>query len=146
MNQVPDDSKLLPIVIKRWKFYTKMRKIINHWLNFITVKKEPLKSEMKRFFDRWKFHFNGKDAHLNRQNRAYLLNRCVNSQKELNKVTEEEVQAEDLVTHLSQQNDELYDNYIKSTRLAFGLSRDNLEHAKRKAFGNLMDHNNNKAI
>lgn len=134
VNQEPDDNRLLPIVMQRWKFYTKMRKLVNHWLDFITVKKEPLRAEMKRYFERWKFHFNVKDANLNRQNRATLMKRCVESQRELNKTTEEEVQSEDLVTHLSQQNDELYDNYIKSTRLAFALSRDNMEHAKRKAF------------
>jgi len=43
------------------------------------------------------------------------------------------------VSHLNQQNDELTDNYIKSTRLAFALSRDNLEIAKRKAFMRLLD-------
>jgi len=30
------DGDLLPIYLNRWKFYTKMRKIINHWLDFIT--------------------------------------------------------------------------------------------------------------
>lgn len=119
-----------------------MRKIINHWLNFITEKKEPLKANLKQFFNRWKYHFNAKDAHLNRQNREYLLNRAIQSQQELNNLTEQEVQNEDLVTHLTHQNDELYDNYIKSNRLAFALSRDNLEHAKRKAFSRMLDNSN----
>lgn len=76
---------------------------------------------------------------MNRQDRAYLVERAIGSQQELNRLTEEEVQNEDLVHHLSNQNDELYDNYIKSTRLAFALSRDNLEHAKRKAFSRMLD-------
>ena len=66
VNREPDDTQLLPVCMERWKLYTKMRKIINHWLNFITVKQEPLKAELKRYFDRWKFHFNSKDAYLNR--------------------------------------------------------------------------------
>lgn len=57
----------------------------------------------------------------------------------MNRVNDDEVQNEDLVTHLNQQNEELYDNYIKATRLAFAISRDNLEHAKRKAFSNLLN-------
>lgn len=91
VNREPDDTQLLPVCMERWKLYTKMRKIINHWLDFITVKQEPLKAELKRYFDRWKFHFNSKDAYLNRQGRQYLLNRCIKSQRELNKLTEEEV-------------------------------------------------------
>lgn len=142
VNREPDDTQLLPICINRWKQFVQMRKIVNHWLNFITEKKEPLKANLKQYFDRWKYHFNAKDAHLNRQNREYLLNRAIQSQQELNTLTELEVQNEDLVTHLTHQNDELYDNYIKSNRLAFALSRDNLEHAKRKAFSRMLDNSN----
>ena len=47
VNRVPDDHQLLPIVINRWKQFTQMRKIINHWLDFITTKKEPLKANLK---------------------------------------------------------------------------------------------------
>jgi uncharacterized protein YjiS (DUF1127 family) len=47
INRVPDDNQLLPIVINRWKQFTQMRKIINHWLDFITTKKEPLKANLK---------------------------------------------------------------------------------------------------
>jgi regulator of replication initiation timing len=44
-----------------------------------------------------------------------------------------------LVTHLNQQNEELYDNYIRSTRLAFAVGRENLNHAKRAALINFMN-------
>lgn len=84
VNKEPDDMQLLPIVMERWKFYTKMRKVINHWLDFITIKKEPMKADMKRYWDRWKFGFATKDANLNRQSREYLMDRCIKTQKELN--------------------------------------------------------------
>lgn len=132
--------------MNRWRFYTKMRKIINHWLDFITVKKEPLKADIKRYFDKWKYHFNSKDAFLNRENRKYLLDRAVKSQQELNSIIEEELHNEDLITHLNQQNDELYDNYNKSTQLACCLSRDELYHARRLAFSRLKDNSHQVAL
>lgn len=54
-----------------------MRKIIKHWLDFITIKKEPFKADIKKAFDKWKFHFNGKDAFLNRQAIYYIRSRCI---------------------------------------------------------------------
>lgn len=55
----PDDNKLKPIALNRWKQYTQMRKIIKHWLDFITIKSEPIKADLKKSFDKWKFHFSG---------------------------------------------------------------------------------------
>lgn len=81
VNREPDDTQLLPICINRWKQYTQMRKIINHWLNFITERREPLKVSLKQFFNRWKYHFNAKDAFLNKQNRDYLVDRAIQSQQ-----------------------------------------------------------------
>ena len=57
VNGKPFDGNLLPIYLNRWKFYTKMRKIINYWLDFVTSREDPMKSNIKRFFDKWKYHF-----------------------------------------------------------------------------------------
>ena len=88
---IPDDTRLLPISMNRWREYVQRRKIIKHWLDFITIRNEPFKADLKRAFDKWKFHFNGKDAFLNKQHKDYIVNRCIQSQKELNKINEAEV-------------------------------------------------------
>ena len=47
---------------------------------------------------------------------------------------------EDTVLHLNDQNDELFNNYKKSKRLAMALSRDNMHFAKVRAYGRMAEH------
>ena len=46
---------------------------------------------------------------------------------------------EDTVLHLNDQNDELFNNYKKSKRLALAMCRDNMYFAKVKALNSLSD-------
>lgn len=50
-----------------------------------------MKADLKRAFDKWKFHYNGQDAFLNKQNIDYIKNRAIQSQRELDKWNEKEV-------------------------------------------------------
>jgi hypothetical protein len=79
-----DDSRLLPIFINRWKQYVVMRKILKRWLNVITDQADPIKADMRLFFDRWRFHFADKEAALQNLTKDQCLRRAVNAQKRLN--------------------------------------------------------------
>lgn len=55
------------------------------------------------------------------------MQRAVLAAKRLEVLAESNQQDEDLIAHISDQNEELLNNYRKSQRLALALGRDNLK-------------------
>lgn len=74
---------------------------------------------------------------MNQESRETLLKRTIITQKKLNKAVEEEAETQDYIDHLNAQNDDLTDSYVRSQRLAFAMSRDNLRMTKFKVFSRL---------
>ena len=44
----------------RWRRFVKFRKIVKHWLDFMTNRQEHEKADMSHMFNKWKFHFSDK--------------------------------------------------------------------------------------
>ena len=62
---------------------------------------------------------------LQKRTREQLQKRAVLAAKRLEDLANNVGQDEDMINHLSDQNDELFSNYKKSQRLALALWRDN---------------------
>ena len=102
-----------------------MRKIIKHWLDFIGNKQHHVRADLQHAFNRWKFQGADEQNELQKRSLEQLKKRAVMAAKRLEALAQNTQQDEDMVNHLSDQNDELFNNYKKSQRLALALWRDN---------------------
>ena len=116
-----------------------MRRIVRHWLNFLTNRQEHQKADLGHAFGKWKHFFSDKQDALQRRTRAQLLTRAVKAAKRLEVLADSTQQDEDMINHLSDQNEELFTNYRKSQRLALALGRDNHKFSLMKGLTRLQD-------
>mmetsp|Transcript_23761 Transcript_23761/g.29564 ORF Transcript_23761/g.29564 Transcript_23761/m.29564 type:complete len:133 (+) Transcript_23761:4587-4985(+) len=81
MNGTHDYLK--PKMFDRWRAFIKMRKIVRHWLEFITNRQEHKKADLSYCFLKWKHFFADKQNCLQRKTRAQLKTRAVLAAKRL---------------------------------------------------------------
>ena len=75
---------LKPKMFDRWRFFVKMRKLTKHWLNYIENRLTPVKADMARAFDIWKYNLGRKNKTLHQGlDIDYLRRRAVAADKEL---------------------------------------------------------------
>ena len=70
------------------------------------------------------------------------MTRAVKAAKRLEMLAESTLQDEDMINHLGDQNQELFNNYRKSQKLALALGRDNHRFGMMKGLTGLMDNSN----
>ena len=58
------DDYLKPKMFDRWRQYIKMRKIVRHWLDFLTNRQQHEKADLSYCFNKWKHHFSDKQNML----------------------------------------------------------------------------------
>ena len=58
------DDYLKPKMFDRWRQYVKMRKIVKHWLDFLTNRQQHQKADLSYAFNKWKHHFSDKEDAL----------------------------------------------------------------------------------
>ena len=58
------DDYLKPKMFDRWRRFIQFRKIVKHWLDFITNRQQHQKADMSYCFNKWKFFFNDKQNNL----------------------------------------------------------------------------------
>ena len=51
------DDYLKPKMFDRWRRFVKMRKIVRHWLDFLTNRQQHGKADLSHAFNRWKFFY-----------------------------------------------------------------------------------------
>ena len=95
------DDYLKPKMFDRWRRWIKMRKIVRHWLDFLTNRQEHKKADMSYCFNKWKHHFADKQNNLQKKTRAQLMQRAVLAAKRLEVLAESNQQDEDLIAHIS---------------------------------------------
>lgn len=103
-----------------------MRRIVKHWLSFMENRQKHQKADLSYAFNKWKHFFADKQWALQKRTRKQLLKRAVNAAKRLEVLADSTQQDEDLINHLSDQNDELFSNYKKGQKLSFVLGKNNL--------------------
>ena len=109
----------------RWRHYVAMRKIVRHWLDFIGNKQHHVRADLTNAFNKWKYKAAAEQGELQHRSLEQLKRRAVMAAKRLEDLAANSQQDEDMINHLSDQNDELFGNYKKSQRLALALWRDN---------------------
>ena len=109
-----DDKYLIPKMFDRWRHYVAMRKIIKHWLTFIGNKQHHVRADLQQAFNKWKFMSADEQNELQKKSLEQLKRRGVMAAKRLENLAANTTQDEDMVNHLSDQNDELFNNYKKS--------------------------------
>ena len=67
------------------------------------------------------------------------MNRAVRAAKRLEQLADGTQADEDMINHLSDQNEELFNNYRKSQRLALALGRDNHRFGLMKGYARMME-------
>ena len=85
----------------RWRRFVQFRKIVKHWLDFITNRQQHQKADMSYCFNKWKFFFNDKQNNLQKKTRTQLMNRGVLAAKRLDALADSTQQDEDMINHLS---------------------------------------------
>ena len=133
------DDYLKPKMFDRWRKWIKMRKIVKHWLDFLTNRQQHKQADVSHAFLKWKHFFADKQNNLQRHTYAQLKKRAVLAAKRLEQLADATQQDEDLIEHISDQNAELTDNYRKSQRLAMALWRDNRTLGTMKGYSRMMD-------
>ena len=58
------DDYLKPKMFDRWRQYIQMRKIVRHWLDFLTNRQQHEKADLSYCFNKWKHHFSDKQNML----------------------------------------------------------------------------------
>jgi len=134
-----DDLYLKPKMFDRWRMYVKMRKLVRHWMNYISNRQSHHRADLAVAFDRWKYYYPGVHAKYQRHTRDQLLKRAVAAGQKLYALADSTGENEDLLNHLGLQRDDLQEHYIKSQKLAIALGRDNINKSARKAFSRLND-------
>jgi len=139
MKHCNGDDYLKPKMFDRWRAWVKMRKIVKHWLGYLSNRQQHRKADLSFCFLKWKHFFADKQNHLQRRTRAQLKNRACQAAKRLEVLADTTQQDEDLINHISDQNEELFVNYRKSQRLALALGRDNLKMGMMHGFKLMME-------
>lgn len=67
----------------RWKEYVALRKLMKHWLKFVTKRGEPGKADIAKAFDRWRQKDNLEFDKLDKLSRAVLDKIALNAGKKL---------------------------------------------------------------
>ena len=80
---------------------------------------------MQNAFNKWKYMASDEQNELQKRPLEQLQRRAVMAAKRLEALAENAQNDEDMITHLGDQNDELFSNYKKSQHLALALWRDN---------------------
>jgi len=70
------------------------------------------------------------------------MKRAVMAAKRLDTLADSTQQDEDMINHLSDQNEELFTNYRKSQKLALAIGRDNHRMGMMRAFKRMMESSN----
>ena len=133
------DDYLKPKMFDRWRRFVQMRRIVKHWLNFLTNRQQHVKADLGHCFNKWKFFFSDRQNHLQKRTRAQLLQRAVAAAKRLEVLADSTQQDEDMINHISDQNEELFNNYRKSQRLALAVGRDNHRMGMMRAYATMAD-------
>lgn len=95
------DDYLKPKMFDRWRKFVHYRRIVKHWLDFMTNRQQHVKADMSHCFNKWKFFFTDKENLLQKQTRAQLLTRAVKAAKSLENLAENTTQDEDMINHIS---------------------------------------------
>lgn len=66
---------------------------------------------MASAFNKWKFCHSDEQNELQKKTRKQLMRRSVMAAKRLEQLSDQTLNDEDMVNHLSDQNDELFSNY-----------------------------------
>ena len=64
------DDYLKPKMFDRWRRFVAMRRIVKHWLAFLTNRQAHVKADLSYCFNKWKFFFSDKQNHLQKRTRA----------------------------------------------------------------------------
>ena len=80
---------------------------------------------MQHAFNKWKYMASDEQLELQKKPLAQLQRRAVMAAKRLEALAENAQNDEDMINHLGDQNDELFNNYKKSQHLALAMWRDN---------------------
>ena len=64
------DNYLKPKMFDRWRRFVAMRRIVKHWLAFLTNRQAHVKADLSYCFNKWKFFFSDKQNHLQKRTRA----------------------------------------------------------------------------
>ena len=89
---------------------------------------------MQQAFNKWKYMTSDEQNALQKKPYADLKRRAVMAAKRLEALAENAQNDEDMINHLSDQNDELFNNYKKGQKLALAMWRDNRQMGLRKGF------------
>ena len=134
-----DDKYLIPKMFDRWRQWVAFRKILRHWLDYIGNRQNHVKADLSHAFNKWKFMASDETKELQKKTLDQLKRRAVLAAKRLEALAANSAQDEDMVNHLSDQNDELFNNYKKSQRLALALWRDNRQMGLRKGYSAMIN-------
>jgi len=58
------DDYLKPKMFDRWRKFVQFRKIVKHWLEYMTNRQEHQKADLSHSFNKWKFFFADKQNAL----------------------------------------------------------------------------------
>lgn len=64
------DDYLKPKMFDRWRRFVHFRKIVKHWLDFMTNRQLHVKADLSHSFNKWKFFFSDKQNLLQKRTRA----------------------------------------------------------------------------
>ena len=67
------DDYLKPKMFDRWRRFVAFRKIIKHWLDFMTNRQAHGKADLSHMFNKWKFFYSDQQNLLQKNTRAQLL-------------------------------------------------------------------------
>ena len=95
------DDYLKPKMFDRWRKWIKMRKIVKHWLDFLTNRQQHKQADLSHAFLKWKHFFADKQSHLQKHTLAQLKKRGVLAAKRLDVLADATQQDEDLIEHIS---------------------------------------------
>ena len=82
------DDYLKPKMFDRWRRFVAFRKIIKHWLDFMTNRQAHGKADLSHMFNKWKFFYSDQQNLLQKNTRAQLLQRAVKAAKRLEMLAE----------------------------------------------------------
>ena len=64
------DDYLKPKMFDRWRRFVKFRKIVRHWLDFMTNRQQHGKADMGHAFNKWKFFYTDQQNLLQKNTKA----------------------------------------------------------------------------